>query len=314
MSMLMLACKSILNRRFTVLLTLFSIALSIMLLLAVERLRSQAQESFTNTLSGTDLIVGARSGTVQLLLYSVFRMGDATNNISWQSYEHIAADKHVAWAVPLSLGDSHRGFRVLATNENYFVHYRYARDQHLQLAQGKIFADKYDAVIGADVAQELNYQIGQDIILAHGTGEVSFAQHADKPFRIAGILRKTGTPVDRTVHITLAGLDAMHEGWDSGAAPAIGETHRADAHDMHDENSHPANITAVLVGLNSKLATFRVQRAINEYAGEPLLAIMPGVALQSLWDTLAIAQQVLRVIAVLVVLVGISGMVTVMLA
>lgn len=307
MHILVLAFKSMLNRKFTIALTIFSIALSIMLLLGVERLRNDARESFANTISGTDLIVGARSGSVQLLLYAVFRIGNPTNNVSWESYQDIKRQRLVAWTVPLSLGDSHHGFRVLGTNLDYFRHYRFGGGEALQFATGVPFADVYDAVIGADVANELNYQLGQEIVLAHGTGEVSFMQHADKPFRIVGILRKTGTPVDRTVHVSLEGIEAIHVGWESGA-PRPGLP--IDAEQTRQMNLQPKSITAALVGLKSRLAAFRVQRFINEYPEEPLLAALPGVALQELWDTMAIAQRALLAISILVVLVGISGMAT----
>jgi putative ABC transport system permease protein len=307
MPILSLAIKSMLNRKFTIGLTLFSVALSIMLLLGVERLRTEARESFANTISGTDLVVGARSGQVQLLLYAVFRIGNPTNNISWKSYEDIKHNPLVEWTVPLSLGDSLHGFRVLGTTMDYFTHYHYAGDQGLEFADGRPFTDVYDAVIGADVAKELNYHIGQQIILAHGTGDVSFVQHADKPFHIVGILRKTGTPVDRTVHVSLQGIEAIHVGWENGA-PIPGLHISADQ--ARHMNLKPKTITAALVGLHSRLAAFRVQRSINEYPEEPLLAALPGVALQELWDTMAIAQRALLAITVLVVLVGITGMAT----
>ena len=124
---LTLAIKSLINRRLTAGLTIFALAVSMMLVLGVEKVRTEAKASFANTISGTDLIVGARSGSIQLLLYSVFRIGNATNNISWNTYRHIATRPGVAWTVPLSLGDSHRGFRVLGTNGDYFRHYRYGR-------------------------------------------------------------------------------------------------------------------------------------------------------------------------------------------
>ena len=93
----------------------------------MERVRSEARASFANTISGTDLIVGARSGDLNLLLYSVFRIGNATNNVNWSTYQEIAARREVAWAIPISLGDSHRGFRVMGTSADYFAHYRFAR-------------------------------------------------------------------------------------------------------------------------------------------------------------------------------------------
>ena len=125
MIVLRLALQSLRNRWLTALLTVLAIAVSIMLLLGVEKVRTGARQSFADTISGTDLIVGARSGSIQLLLYSVFRIGNATNNITWASYQDIAARPEIAWIVPLSLGDSHRGFRVLGTTPDYFAHYRY---------------------------------------------------------------------------------------------------------------------------------------------------------------------------------------------
>lgn len=310
MAILRLAIRSLLNRRFTVMLTLLAIAMSVALLLGVEKIRHDAKSSFTNTISGTDLIVGARSGSIQLLLYSVFRIGNATNNITWQSYQELAANPKIKWTIPFSLGDSHRGFRVLGTNAAYFEHYRYGRKQLLQFQQGKPFDDVYDTVLGSEVAAKLGYQLGQEIIISHGIGEVSFAQHDDKPFRISGILAHTGTPVDRTVHVSLAGIEAMHIDWKSGAKiPGV----NISAEQARNMDLTPHAITAFLVGLNSKLSTFRIQRAINNYRAEPLLAILPGVALQELWDLMSVAEQALLLIAIFVVISGLIGMLSVIL-
>jgi putative ABC transport system permease protein len=310
MAILSLALRSLWNRRYTVLLTVVSIALSVTLLLGVERLRTETRESFANTISGTDLIVGARSGPVQLLLYSVFRIGNATNNISWQSYQEIAALPEVKWAVPLSLGDSHRGFRVLGTTTDYFEHYRYGRAQPLSLAHGEPFSDLYDAVLGAAVAEALGYTLGQAIVIAHGAGEVSFAQHDDKPFRVVGILERTGTPVDRTVHVSLEGIEAIHLGWMMGAPmPGL----EVSAEQARSLNLTPKTITAFLLGLEARAHTFRVQRAVNQYRAEPLLAVLPGVALGELWSLVGIAENALLVVSGFVVVVGLFGLMTALL-
>jgi putative ABC transport system permease protein len=310
MAILSLAWKSLLNRRFTALLTVISIALSVTLLVGVERLRTEARASFANTLSGTDLIVGARSGPVQLLLYSVFRIGDATNNISWESYQDIASLPKVAWTVPISLGDSHRGFRVLGTTTGYFEHYRYARDRGLVIAEGERFDDLYDAVLGAEVADELGYRIGDEIVIAHGASDVSFARHDDKPFRVSGVLARTGTPVDRTVHVSLEAIEAIHVDWQSGA-PIPGRS--VSAEQARTMDLTPQAITAFLVGLESKIATFQVQRAVNDYREEPLLAILPGVALNQLWGLIGVAENALLIVSAFVVVVGLFGMLTALL-
>tara|TARA_Y100000588_G_scaffold152283_1_gene166421 strand:- start:10182 stop:11441 length:1260 start_codon:yes stop_codon:yes gene_type:complete len=311
MAVLNLAWKSLLNRRFSALLTIGAIALSVMLLIGVERIRTEARASFANTISGTDLIVGARSGSIQLLLFSVFRIGNATNNITWQSYQDIAEHDAVAWTVPISLGDSHRGFRVLGTDHRYFEHYRFGRKQPLTFAQGARFEDVFDAVLGAEAASELGYYLDQNIAIAHGAGKVTFHEHDDKPFSVVGILAPTGTPVDNTIHVSLEGIEAIHVDWKNGA-PVPGT--KISAENARKMDLSPKAITAFLVGLKSKIATFQLQRKINEYRAEPLLAILPGVTLAELWDVIGVAEQMLLVVSVFVVLVGLSGMLVALLS
>jgi putative ABC transport system permease protein len=304
-----LAFKSLLNRKATAVLTIAAIALSVTLLLGVEKVRTGARESFSNTISGTDLIVGARSGSVQLLLYSVFRIGDATNNISWESYQDIRNWQDVAWSVPISLGDTHRGFRVVGTTTNYFKHYSYGRRQSLIIRTGLAFQDLFEAVIGADVAAELGYAVGDEIVLTHGAGAFSFAIHKDKPFTISGILAKTGTPVDRSVHVGLEAIEAIHVDWQGGRPPRRGEA--VSAEEVRDLVLQPKAVTAVFLGLKSRMAAFSVQRRINRYRDEALLAILPGVALQQLWDTIGGLEMALLAISVMVVVTGFMGMIAV---
>jgi len=305
---LSLALRSLANRRTTALLTLCAIAVSVALLLGVQKLRTAARDGFANTVSGVDLIVGARSGQINLLLYSVFRVGDATANVSWDTYQKVARRSDVAWTIPLSLGDSHRGYRVLGTNLDYFGHYRFAGGRELTFEGGKPFADLYDAVLGAEVARALGYKVGDPIVIAHGLGNVSFAQHEDKPFRVVGILARTGTPVDRTVHVSLEAITAIHVDWQSGMRALPGG--RVDAEAARAMDLTPDSITAFMVGMQNRVMTFGLQRAVNEYRQEPLLAIMPGVALTQLWNLVGIADTALMIVAAFVVLAGLLGMLT----
>ncbi|MCP5093122.1 MAG: ABC transporter permease, partial [Gammaproteobacteria bacterium] len=213
MNIAALAIKSFRNRKLSVGLAITSITLSVALLLGVEILRNEAKSSFASTVSGTDLIVGARSGSVNLLLYSVFRIGNPTNNIDWHSYEEIRDLPGVKWSIPLSMGDTHKGFRVIGTDHNYIEPYRYARDRQLSLSQGNWFEHEDETVLGAEVVANLGYRLGDKIVVAHGAGDESFIKHNDQPFRVVGVLAATGTPVDRSVHVSLAGFDHMHEAW-----------------------------------------------------------------------------------------------------
>ncbi|SIQ62930.1 putative ABC transport system permease protein [Aeromonas sp. RU39B] len=307
--MLKLALSSLWARRLTATLTMLAVAISVTLLLGVERVRTQARESFASTVSGTDLIVGARSGQVNLLLYSVFRLGNPTNNVGWDAYQEIAKLRGIAWTIPLSLGDSHKGFRVLGTSGDYFKYLRYGRNQPLQLSEGRPFTTPFEAVLGAEVAKKLRYRLGQSIVIAHGAGNTSFSLHDNLPFKVVGILAPTGTPVDRTVHVPLAGIEAIHLGWDSGRHSKSVTAEQALAQDLT-----PKTITAFMVGLNQRILAFQLQRTINTWLSEPLMAILPGAALQELWSLMSVAETALSVIAGFVVVAGLIGMLTTLLA
>ncbi|MBF4434511.1 ABC transporter permease [Vibrio anguillarum] len=299
-----LAWKSVLNRKTTALLSILTVAISVILLMGVERIRTQAKESFANTISGTDLIVGGRSGQVNLLLYSVFRIGNATNNIDWKSYQAFSEHRSVKWAIPISLGDSHQGFRVMGTNHHYFEHFKYGSKQPLTFSQGTEFHGLFETVLGSDVAETLGYHIGSDIIIAHGISDVGFSRHDNLPFKVVGILAPTGTPVDKTVHVSLEAIEAIHVGWESGAH--LGNSPSKEQLEQH--NFQPKQITAMLIGLKSRIQTFALQREINNYRQEPLSAIMPGVALQELWGMMSIAEQALMAVSLFVVAAGLLGM------
>ena len=345
-----LALKSLLNRRLTAGLTVLSVAVSVALVVGVDRVRTETKASFARTISGADLIVGARGGPLNLLLYSIFRIGrtgDATSGISWESYQVLAARPEVAWTIPLSLGDAHRGFRVLGTNLDYFTHYRFGRGQQIAFATGRPFADAEDAVLGAEVAAALGYRLGDAMVVSHGLGEVSFRHHDEAPFHVVGVLARTGTPIDRTVHITLAGVERMHgepEGEDDASehgghseagdhASEHGGHSEADDHasehgghseaDDHasEHGGHseagdhaPDMISAFIVGLKSRPLVFAFQRFVNEYRPEPLLAIVPGVALRQLWELVAVVETAMLAISALVIVAGLVGMLTMLLA
>lgn len=310
-ALLSLAARSAWNRRFVLALVVASIALSTLLLLAIERIRHDVRQNFSQSISGTDLVVGARTGPVQLLLYSVFRIGNATNNISWKSVQAVAALPGVAWTVPISLGDTHRGFAVVGTTGDYFLHFRHGERQALALAQGRAFDGVFEAVLGADVAERLGHAIGAKIVLSHGDGSFSANDHADKPFSVVGILARTGTPVDRSVHIPLAGMQAMHIDWLAGV-PLPGM--RVTAEQALQRDLTPRAVTALFVGLQQRTAVFATQRRIAEYRDEPLLAVLPGVALDELWDLVGAGERALLLMSGLVAVVSVAGLVAVILA
>lgn len=363
MNLIRLALASVKSRASNAFLTVFAIAISVTLLLGVERVSQETRAGFANTISGTDLIVGARSGSTNLLLFSVFHIGNPTNNITWQTYQHWDNNRHIAWTVPIALGDSVRGFPVVGTDQRYFEHFRYGRQQNLAFEHGGPF-EIGEAVIGAEVARRLGLELGSELVVAHGTGSVSFHEHDDHPLVISGVLARTGTPVDQAVYIHLRDLDMMHGGHshdhehgheahehsgheghnheshdhgdhehghshghshDHGDHAHTGDSHEAHAHHgqhgeahSHEEQAHAPppipGISAFLVGLDSRPRAIFLQREINTYRDEPLTAIMPGTTLQDLWRTLSGFERALTVVSAFVLLTGLIGMLTMLLA
>lgn len=300
-----LALQSLLDRKGSVILSIMAMTVSIFVLLGVEHIRHQVKESFSNTVSGTDLIVGARTGSLNLLLYSVFRIGSPTNNISWQSFQTIATNPKIKWAIPISLGDSHKGFRVLGTRPDYFKYFSSGKQHSLAFEKGAAFKHVFDVVLGSEVARKLAYQLGDKVVLAHGVAETSFSLHDDRPFKIVGILKPTGTPVDQTLHVSLEGIEAIHIDWQQGVkmpGSALSQT------EIKQADLQPKSITAFMLGLESKMATFKVQREINYFSHEPLLAILPGVALSELWQMVAILENTLLLVSALVFVAACLGM------
>lgn len=283
-TMIRLAAASLWSRRGAAALTALSVATSFALLIAVERLRDTTRSSFENTISGTDLLVGARGSGVQLLLYSVFRIGEPVQEMSRKSYEAISAHPEVEWSVPFALGDSVLGFRVLGTTGEYFEHYRYGSSRELVFSAGGPFSGKWDAVLGSEVAEELFWSLGQKFPIQHGIARDAHS-HDHVDFKVVGILEPTGTPLDRTVHVPIESLGAVH-----------------------DQEDGIETVSSVLLGLQSKIGLFRMRAWINDYADEPLMAVLPARAFQQLWSTVSVAESALRVIGIMVSLAGLIAL------
>ncbi|QPG05491.1 ABC transporter permease [Salinimonas marina] len=332
-----IAYASLRERRASVMLTLLSIVISVSLLVAVEFVRGQVKQSFTRTISGVDLIVGAPTGQLNLLLYSVFRMGNATSGIAWEQVRALEQHKLVDWVVPISLGDAHKGYRVVGTDNRYFEHFQYGDHEPLTFSQGAAFSNAHSAVIGSNVAATLNYQPGDKLVLSHGLGNVSFRQHEQHPFVVTGILAPTGTPVDKAVHVTLQGIEAMHEApaqprslrKPSASAAEAGEQPQASHHTArstspnkgkakNDNEAHqhtvPEQVTAAFVGLTSRAAALQLQYQLNQRQNNPVLAILPGMALSQLWSLMSNLERLLLAVSALILVASLIGLVTMLLA
>ncbi|MAP94339.1 MAG: peptide ABC transporter permease [Ponticaulis sp.] len=303
-----LALASLWNRRISALLTILAVAVSVFLYLGVGKLKSAAETSFNQTIHGTDLIVGARTSPVSLVLFSVFHIGNPSAAITWESFQWLEEREDVDWAVPIALGDSHKGYRVIGTTGDFFDRYQFRGGQEVSFASGVAFDDLYDVVLGAKVAADLGYEIGSEITLSHGLGEVSFMEHDNRPFTVTGILASTGTPVDKSVLVSLQAIEAIHVGWQSGAPSPIARMVTAD--DVRKMDLTPDALAAVLVGLSERRTLLRTQNSINTYREEALVAAIPSQAISEVWELVGIAGNALLIVSAFVIVVGLVSILT----
>lgn len=299
-----LAYKSLMNRKLAVTLTVVSITLGILLLISFGFIKDQVKSSFTKTINGIDLIVGPKTSDINLMLYSVFHTGSATDNISWDSYQHIANDPAVKSVIPVSLGDSHKGYRVIGTTKSYLDNYRYGNKHYLDLEKGDWFNHPFEVVMGFEVAEKLNYDLAEELVLSHGISKTSFKQHDQFKFRVSGILQQTGTPIDKSIFVSLSGLETVHLNW-----PKDHKKQTLLMEHIIKNGLQPKSITAAFVTLKNKSSTFVFQRQINQIKSEPLQAILPGVTLAKMWSLSAIFEKTLWLVGVMVFVSTIIGLV-----
>jgi putative ABC transport system permease protein len=323
-NMIKLALKSIKYRKAALVLSVISISMSVVLLLGIERIRSRVHDSFTSTISGTDLIVGARSGNISIILSNIFHIGYPNQNVSWETYKTISLQEQVEWSIPLSLGDSHKGYSVVGTTDDFFDHYEYGNELTLKSATGEACIHGKQCVLGASVSKDLGYKIGDKLVVTHGMGHEDFIKHEDEPFIIGGILQPTGTPVDQSIYVSIYAMDAIHshfygyDGQSNDVLAGISNNHtEAAEHHDHDHDvqgaeqaNSPKSVSGFLLGLKNPADVLMVHRAINEYKDEPLTAIMPVVTLIDLWQIVQPVEATLIVISFLVLIVALGGILT----
>ncbi len=306
--MIKFAIKSLRARWLPVLLVLISLTASMVLLLSVDRIQTATKNGFNQSINGVDLLVGPRSGDIELLLYTVFHIGQPTNNITLQTIDDLAARPDIDWVVPIALGDSHKGYRVIATTPDYFEKIRYAVDQPVRFQTGQAFSELNHVVVGHQVAKELGYQVGSQLYVTHGSGRQLSRQHDDYAFSVSGVLEPTGTPIDKAVFVSLQGYELIHLGWQSGRQ--LFGLDQVDVSKIPLDKLKPDTVTAAFVGLKSKVSLFRVSRSLSQYSAEAISAVIPSLALSELWSIVGMVDKVFKLLSWIVIGIATVGMVT----
>ena len=304
--------KSIWSRILPTSLVTISLMASMVLLLSIERIQQGAEEGFNQSISGVDAIIGPRSSSLELVLYTVFHLGRPTNNITTKTIDEIKLRNDIDWIVPIALGDSHKGFRVIATDSNYFEHIKYGSNKSLEISEGRIFSEISEVVLGADVASKLNYKIGTSIQITHGSSESIGSKHDDFSFIVTGILDKTATPIDQAIFLDLRGYELLHLGWQSGRK--VFSLDNIDLSAIPEDDLNPKTITAAFVGLKSQLTLFNFTKSIREYPSEAISAVIPGIALSQLWSIVGLVDKGFELLSWIIIAISLIAMITLIIA
>ncbi len=309
MSIISLIIASLRARALNVSLIIVTLALSVALLIAAQNIQRMVRASFENSGAAMDMIAAPRGHDMQILLYTVFNVGEPVGTIPIEAVEMLANHPAVDWAVPISLGDSFHGSRVIGTAGGFFEHMRLWRKEGEKdtpiLAAGSLFKELRDAVIGADVAHEYGLAIGDPLILQHGIGEIGAHDHDELPFVVSGILTPTATAYDKAVFVPLAAIEAMHVGWESGRR--VG---KVDHDHSHRDDFEVDDVSAVFIGLRDPIAALHLQRDIQDYQKTALSGILPGATLAKIWTIVGGVETGFRIINMLIIAVALVAMMT----
>jgi len=295
MSLLRLAWRHLWAQPLTAGLNLLMLSLGLAAITFVMQISEQIEAGMRRDLAGIDLVVGAKGSPMQIMLSGVFHLDVPTGNIPLSSLRLLREQPLVARAIPLSLGDSWRGHRIVGSTPEYLELYQ------AQVAEGRVWKQPMEAVLGAEVARRSGLGLGQRFAGSHGLGEQGDA-HGDTPFTVVGVLAPSGTVLDRLVLTDLRSVWDVHEAHEA-AVPHERHTEPHTRHEVHDvhEDEH-REITLLLLSYRSPLAAISLPRWVNAQAG--LQAAAPALETARLLRMVGSGVDVLRGFGLVLLLVA----------
>ncbi|MFT5915236.1 MAG: putative ABC transport system permease protein [Flammeovirgaceae bacterium] len=259
MNFLKLSWQNIITRPLGAILSIVLLGLSVMLISLMLHIGKQFEQMLYRNIEGIDMVLGAKGSPLQLVLSSVFHIDSPTGNISKKEASKIAKNPLVKNAIPLSYGDSYKGFRIVGTEKEYLNLYRG------ELQEGDLFQNPFEIVVGATVANQLKLELGQIFYSQHGFGAEG-ESHASHPFKVVGILKSNGTVLDKLLLTPQESVWESHkheEGIEKEISHIHSEEHSEHHHNVEEEEEHH-EITAMLIKFRSPMGVMQLPRYVNE--------------------------------------------------
>ena len=305
MSLWRIAWTYLWSRWLTTSLTILSVALAVGLISAILTVRNETRKRFAEEQQAYDLVVGQGS-PLQLVLNAVYFLDSPTGAIAYADFEHLAAEDEVAYAFPVGLGDTYRGFRIVGTVREMFEfpwtsavtgEARYP----FQIAEGRFFDKPMEAVVGYLAARTAGLNVGDQFVSTHGTMELASnlaaEDHAEHPYTVVGVLKPSGTSNDRAIFVDLESVWNLHEEHED-------EAEHEDAGADH-EPGDDRRVTAVLLDLDRPASRYSVMGTVMEE--NKLTAAVPIDQIQRLYNQI-LAPAVIIMVAIGYVVVVISAL------
>ena len=308
---------NILSKKLRNFLTIFSILVSVMLIIAVQNLTAQLKNNVIDNAGTYDLLVGANGSSTQLVLSSMFYYDVPIGNINISYYENLQKDSRVVKVVPIGMGDNYNGYKIIGTSEQFF-------DEGYTLKEGRLFEDEGEVVIGSTVARATGLRLGSTFAGMHGlTGEGGH-EHGDFKYTVVGILSQTKTPSDTAIYTDIHSVWAVH-----GLEHDHDHEHEDEDHDHeeelehideheeehvsgHGEHSTEELITALLVKTTSLANQVVVENELNK--NTDVQAINPAATLRKLLVTLSAGEVVVTLVAYVSIFLSVIVLFTTMLS
>ena len=323
MNLLSLSWKNLRAKPLATLLSLLLLTLGVGIISLLLLLNRQLDDQFNRNIRGIDMVLGAKGSPLQLILSSVYHTDVPTGNISQEEANKVAQHPLVEWAIPMAYGDSYQSYRILGTTHEYIEHYKG------ELAEGRLWEDEMEVVLGSRVVKALGLKIGDKFFGTHGLSDNGHV-HETEPYVVSGILKPSNTVLDQLLIGSMEGVWSVHEEHEEGEEHEHeegeehdheeGEEHDHEEEEEHDhdheegeehEHEHEAgapsdsvdrDITSMLLHFRNPLGMVTLPRTINE--NTQMQVALPAIEINRLRDQLGVGVSVLQGVALAIIIIS----------
>ncbi len=297
MNLLKISTQNLKDKPLTTSLSILLMALGIAIISLLLLAGKQIEEKFTRNVAGIDMVVGAKGSPLQLILASIYQIDSPTGNISMEEANRLTRSPLVKSTIPLSMGDSYKGYRIVGSNEKYLEHFQ------AEFETGKMFSEAMEMVVGSKVSKNLDLKVGDAFSSQHGFDKEGEA-HKEKQFKVVGVLKTTNSVLDQLMITPLESVWAVHdEHHEEEAGKGINALKLLEEDNVGANSIRPSQeITSLLVKFRNPAMGMMMARSINQ--NSTLQTATPAIEINRLFALLGVGVDALKWIALVIIIVS----------